>query len=322
MSQKQETQQSQKQLPKSITISISNVAPLIGLDNYNNFPRIICEIWRRYNPQEFRDYELKLKDNGIKNLANASELNDIWEYDDKYGTNILGQIKDINANKDKSSIDMIQLQKQAIEEVKKVKTLSQDEIDTMSKKICSITNKTHGINNEDNIINEFCKLSEKQIQNTQGWVEIPLVSCINEYNVVVVGKYDAITTDNELVEAKMRQKGLFKRMRDYENVQVQLYLHALGYQQGYLIEGFSNKKQSNMQTFLHEITYDSDYVNEIILERLNKFVKFLDMFLQSGNGNGNGDNSELKEKILCNDPVREIWKIYCDEYLKIPNIEF
>jgi hypothetical protein len=320
MFQNQEIQTPQVQLPKRITISISNVAPLIGMDNYNNFPRIICEIWRRYNPQEFRDSELKLKDKGIKNLANASELNDIWEHDDKYGTNILGQIKDINANKDKSSIDMTQLQKQAIEEVKKIKTLSQDEIDTMSKKICSITNKTHGINNEDNIITEFCKLSEKQIQNTQGWVEIPLVSRINDCNVVVVGKYDAITTESELVEAKMRQKGLFKRMRDYENVQVQLYLHALGFQTGYLIEGFSNKKQSNMQTFLHEITYDSDYVNEIILERLNKFVKFLDMFLQSGNGNG--EDIQLKEKILCNDPVREIWKIYCDEYLEIPNIEF
>ena len=44
---------------KRIRLSISQVAPLIGLDNYGNFPRIVCEVWRRFNPEEFRELELQ-----------------------------------------------------------------------------------------------------------------------------------------------------------------------------------------------------------------------------------------------------------------------
>ena len=64
--------------PKPLTISISQIAPLIGLDAYNNFPRIICEIWRKHDPQDFKIYETKLKDEGNQ-LATSNEMNDIWE---------------------------------------------------------------------------------------------------------------------------------------------------------------------------------------------------------------------------------------------------
>lgn len=339
---------------KRITISISQVAPLIGLDNYNNFPRIVCEIWRRYNPEEFRNFELRLKDQGAK-LANASELNDIWEMDELYGTNILDKVKELNANRDKTSKEMVKLQDEIIANIKKVKDISQKEIDEISLKICSVTNKMHGVNNEDNILAEFSKLCEKTIINTQGWVEIPLgtsnLSSSLTIEWLLIGKYDGITTENELVEAKMRQKGLFKRMRDYENVQVQLYLRALGFKNAYLIEGFTKNTsiktdQTNkssvkskstkktvtlkdvdvvidksdevvtklpMQIYVHEIQYDECYVNEIILERLIKFKAFFEMFIE---------NDKMKEEVLSNDPKRIIYHKYLDEYLDISNVDF
>ena len=119
---------------KRITISISQVAPLIGFDNYNNFPKNLCELWRKYEPEEFRRMELELKATGAK-LANTSEMNDIWELDDTHGTSILEQVKAINANKDKTSGEMVKLQASISKEVDKISQLTNEEKAEIIKKI-------------------------------------------------------------------------------------------------------------------------------------------------------------------------------------------
>jgi hypothetical protein len=276
---------------KRLTISISQVAPLIGLDNYGNFPRIVCEIWRRYNPVEFREYEQRLKSAGYQ-LSNASEFNDIWETDELLGTNILDQVKAINANTTKTSADMTKAQQNIKEYINQQKKLTTEQKEALITKVCSSTNKSHGISNEDTILEEFCRLTDMKIKDTQEWVEIPLVNSTDDMiKWVIVGKYDGITTTGELVEAKMRQKGLFKKMRDYENVQVQLYLHALGFKCGYLIEGFTSKKNgvSMLSVYTHDVSYDAGYVEEVILERLRGFTRYFQELMQE---------SSRKENIL------------------------
>lgn len=301
---------------KRITISISQVAPLIGYDNYGNFPRIVCEIWRRYNPTEFREYELRLKSAGHA-LANASEFNDFWEADELLGTNILEQVKLINANTSKTSADMIKAQSTVKDYINQQKTLTQEQRESLITKVCSATNKSHGVTNEDIILAEFCRLSGLEIQNTQGWVEIPLASSPG-ISWFVIGKYDAITSTGELVEAKMRQKGLFKKMRDYENVQVQLYLHALGFKSGFLVEGFTSKPKSKnstsdsvMNIFTHDVGYDGSYVEEVILERLREFTKYFTELMQ---------DEERKCNILKSD--KSEYAKYQEEYLGVESLEF
>jgi hypothetical protein len=307
-------------MSKRLNLSISQIAPLIGLDAYNNFPRIICEIWRKSYPTDFKIFETKLKEEGHQ-LSTASEMNDIWEADEALGTNILQQVKDINANKDKTSSSMVSQQDviaKYINNNDKLASLDIKQKEELTKKVCSATNKMHGIINEDSILAEFCRLSEKTIKATQDWVEIPIMTSIpivktmNQNNLiswVLVGKYDGITNDNELVEAKMRQKTLFKKVRDYENVQVQLYLHALKFEQAYLVESYTNKKGVN-QIYVNEIKYDSSYVNEILLKRIIKFIKFFNMFLED-------ENDNIRESLLRGDKDRKIYKIYETEYLGI-----
>ena len=320
--------------PKRLTISISQIAPLIGLDAYNNFPRIICEIWRKYDPNDFKTFETMLKLKGLQ-IATSSDMNDIWETDEALGTNILEQVKTINSNKEKTSGDMV-LQQEAVTKYinsnDKLKNMDNTQKQELAKKVCSATNKMHGVINEDSVLAEFCRLSEKTIKDTQGWVEIKVSkeessessesskssessesseSSIS-INWVIVGKYDAVTTDNELVEAKMRQKCLFKKVRDYENVQVQLYMHALNIEQGYLVESYTNKKGEN-HIYVNDIKYDGDYVNDIVLERISQFIKFFEMFL--------GDDV-IKESLLSGDGDRKIYKIYEKEYLGIEDLDF
>ena len=294
-----------------LTLSISKIAPLIGLDQYNNLPKIFCEIWRKYNPVEFTEYEqLLIKDSSIK-LVNSNEFNDILEIDNANGTNILQQLNTINDDKNKSSHEMVKQQTIITQYINAQDKFNAIQKTDLIKKVCSITNRQHGIYNENHIINEFCRLSEKVIQQEQGWVETQLnTSKLIQW--VIIGKYDAITTENELLEVKMRQKGLFKKMRDYENVQVQLYLHALEYKKGYLVENFTNKK-NEMQLYIHEIKYDEEYVNEIILNRLKAFVQFFENVME--------DKSEHKKHILNGllkgDINREIYKYYEQNYLEI-----
>ena len=304
-----------------LTLSISQIAPLIGLDNYNNFPRIVCEIWRKYNPVEFREYESTILKEcvGIK-LVNSNDYNDIWDIDNVCGTNILQQINTLNDNKAKSSYGMVQSQNDIINYVNTQQNINSIQKTDLIKKICSITNKTHGINNEDDIITEFCRISDKTLKQEQGWVSIPLPATATD-NLIrweIIGKYDGITTDNELIEAKMRQKGLFKTMRDYETVQVQLYLHGLGFTQGYLVENFTNKKNEK-QLFIHEIQYDAEYVNEVLLMRITRFTQFFEYIMNNDNIN--------KKTILTNllkgdDNKRTIYNDYLVKYLDIGIISF
>ena len=319
-------------MTKRLTISISQIAPLVGLDAYNNFPRIICELWRKYNPVDFKLLESQLKMQGL-NIATSSDMNDIWEADEALGTNILQQVKALNANTDKTSSSMVSQQDVITKYINndvKLASLDTNQKLELSKKVCSATNKMHGIINEDSILTEFCRLSEKTIKDTQAWLEIPIMTNIpniNHSNInhtanintniqiawVLVGKYDAITTDTELVEAKMRQKTLFKKVRDYENVQVQLYLHALKFEQAYLVESYTNKKGIN-QIYVNEIKYDKSYTNDIILRRINRFIKFFEMFLEDGNDN-------IRESLMKGDKDRKIYKHYETEYLGIDNDE-
>ena len=290
-----------------LTLSISQMAPLIGLDNYNNFPRIICEIWRKYLPDDFKLVETKLKHNK-QEIATSNEYNDIWEIDSASGTTILEQVKELNSNTTKTSNDMVKKQEDIKKYINEQKTLSKCQKIELTKKVCSITNKTHGITNEDAVLNEFCKLSEKTIQTTQAWIRIPIAIKNPKLNIewVIIGKYDGITTDNELVEAKMRQKCLFKKVRDYENVQVQLYLHGLTFELAYLVESYTNKK-GEMNIYVNEIKYDSYYVDNMILDRLKKFIKFFELFIE---------NDLLKEALLKGDKDRKIFNYYENNYLE------
>ena len=292
-------------MSKNLTIAVSNIAPLIGLDAYNNFPRIICEIWRKYNPIDYNKCKDKLKLKGITAIATSNELNDIWEADEAIGT----KVTNINNNKDKSSSDMVSQQNDILKEISKSTTLDATQKVELSKKVCSVTNKMHGVNNEDAILDEFCRLSEKTIKDTQQWlnIQLPNVSAattsttpINNISWSIVGKYDGITTDNELVEAKMRQKCLFKKLRDYENVQIQLYMHALNITKAYLVESYTNKKNKN-EIYVNETNYDEDYVRDIIINRVYKFIEFFDIFM---------DNEDYRESLLLGDKDRRIYTIY------------
>jgi len=92
----------------------------------------------------------------------------------------------------------------------------------------------------------------------------------------IVGRIDRVR-DNEdgsktLVEIKNRAKGLFRTVRDYEEIQCQTYMEMLDIDECVLIEQYDSKRLS------HEIKRDQGMWNEQILPTLRNFCeRFHDM---------------------------------------------
>jgi hypothetical protein len=67
------------------------------------------------------------------------------------------------------------------------------------------------------------------------------------------------------VEIKNRTNRLFRRVVDYENIQIQVYLQMLGLVHARLVEQYNN------QVLSHDLTRDDELWTNEILPKLNEF---------------------------------------------------
>ena len=286
-----------------IKIPVSSIAPLIGMDYYNNFPKIVCEIWRKYNRDQFNKIENSYREKDI-DIATDSEARRIVRIDKQSGTNIYQQIKAINAVSGTSECLQAK-QNVVINQIKKADSIDQDKKEDLIRQVVSTTNKNHGVNSESNVLAKYELETGLKIQSGQE----NMIHKIGEDSDLGVewylhGKYDGYTTCGRLVEAKKRQKGLFKKLRDYEKVQIQTYLHMKGAHKGSLVESYCTKDESLIHII--NVDYDKVFVQDFIIERINSCTDFFKNFV---------NNEEWKEKILMGDKDREIYKMYQKVYI-------
>jgi len=78
--------------------------------------------------------------------------------------------------------------------------------------------------------------------------------------VVVVGKFDGFAEDGTLVEIKQRTRRLFNVVKDYENVQVHVYMKMAQVETAHLVEKFEDK------IMIHNIYWDDDFMIEVEVE--------------------------------------------------------
>jgi RecB family exonuclease len=90
---------------------------------------------------------------------------------------------------------------------------------------------------------------------------------------VITGKVDRIEVaadgSRTLVEIKNRTRGFFKTVRDYENVQVQVYLKMLGLLHAKLVE------QYNAETNTIAVDRDEELWDNVIWPGVVKFASDL-----------------------------------------------
>jgi hypothetical protein len=270
---------------KQITIPVTDLASLCGMDHYNNWGKSICKLWKQIYPDDY---------NNISRLVNSKSLSCVTDnnmyklklLEKKIGTsnNISNKVKHING---KASISTHTLRKNQIEleneiekELKKNKDakITKEDKEELIKLMNSSTNVVYGCKNENIGINEFQRITGKKICEFQTklihpWADDELENG-DKIQWVIVGKIDGLTSDRELVEVKNRQKCLFHEVRDYEKCQLQAYLDMLDIEMAYLVEVITINNKPDV-CILQE-RRDVNYMSSLIyphLQLVREFVK-------------------------------------------------
>ena len=256
---------------KNITIPVTDLASLCGMDHYNNWSKSICKLWKQIYPDDFKKCSEFVNNNNIACVTDSTYMK-IKKLEQSTGTKsrIASQVYQINQRRDKSTSVLRKSQTKVEADIMKCNKMNDKQKYEMIKLMSSATNVVYGTRNENIGIKEFETRTGKTITSSQNkmvhpWAEDTLLNG-DKIQWVVTGKFDGLTTENELVEIKNRQRCLFNTIRDYEKCQIQVYLNILDLEKGYLVEVIHNNEQPDVNIL--ETRKDSSYIELNILPYL------------------------------------------------------
>jgi DNA polymerase III epsilon subunit-like protein len=195
-------------VPKVI-IGASSVASAIGI-GFKKQPELIEELWKRYSPQTF---EGKTKEDKALEIL-------MWN------TSTKKILEDAENFKSENSADVAQKTRAVYHQIEHSGLSAEDMViakDHLRKTLYT----NHGTRNEYKTADaDHAKLVEDDTFYTHD------ICTIEGTLYQIVGRIDRLQMNEDgsrtLVEIKNRAKGLFNRVRDYEEVQCQTYLQMLG----------------------------------------------------------------------------------------------
>ena len=195
-------------VPKVI-IGASSVATAIGC-GFKKQPELIEELWKKYSPQTF---EGKTKEDKALEIL-------MWN------TSTKKILEDAENFKSENSADVAQKTRAVYHQIEHSGLSAEDMViakDHLRKTLYT----NHGTRNEYKTADaDKAKLVEDDTFYTHD------ICTIEGTLYQIVGRVDRLQMNEDgsrtLVEIKNRAKGLFNRVRDYEEVQCQTYLHMLG----------------------------------------------------------------------------------------------
>ena len=197
-------------IPKVI-IGASSVASAIGINQYKKPQELVEELWKKYLPQTFkgqtREDEALLVLNSLENTKKI--LMDAENFKSESSTDVQQETRKLFHQIEHSCL-LPQQMVQAKEHIRK--TLS--------------TN--HGTRNEEKTA-QTDKMAANLVEDDTFYT---YDICVIEGTLYqLVGRLDRIQNNEDgsrtLVEIKNRTRGLFNKVRDYEEVQCQTYLQML-----------------------------------------------------------------------------------------------
>jgi DNA polymerase III epsilon subunit-like protein len=195
-------------VPKVI-IGASSVATAIGC-GFKKQPELIEELWKKYSPDTF---EGKTKEDKALEIL-------MWN------TSTKKILEDAENFKSENSADVAQKTRAVYHQIEHSGLSAEDMViakDHLRKTLYT----NHGTRNEYKTADaDKAKLVEDDTFYTHD------ICTIEGTLYQIVGRIDRLQMNEDgsrtLVEIKNRAKGLFNRVRDYEEVQCQTYLHMLG----------------------------------------------------------------------------------------------
>jgi len=239
-----------------IVLKASDVAAILGRNQYKPRQEVLNDLWKKYAPQTFTG---KTKKDKAEEALSAS-------------TEARAVLAVALNTKAKDSLEVQKIFSEALEKVNSDTKLSVSQKAEVAEHLRSRVYTTHGTRSED-------KTAEKvTVQENVKWVKDNSfynydVCQLGDRKFVVTGKIDRIEERPDgskvLVEIKNRTNRLFRKVVEYEMIQVQVYLQMLGLVHAKLVE------QYNTQVMSHEITRDEELWANVIQPGLQAFCEDL-----------------------------------------------
>lgn len=239
-----------------VVIKASDVAAVIGLNPYKPASEVRDELWKKNWPETFTG---KTKRDEAEEALGRSVASR------KVLTDALA-VRAANSTEAQANFEA------ARAKIEADKTLSTEDRMTLTEHLRSKCYTTHGTRSEDKTAAKVESDSGVTLVKDNAFYNLAVTE-IDGVQYVVTGKVDRIEVapdgSRTLVEIKNRTRGFFRSLRDYENVQVQVYLQMLGLVRAKLVE------QYNSATNTIEVSRDEELWDNVIWPGLQTFVKDL-----------------------------------------------
>ena len=309
-SAKQETDAVAEPVKTRVSISASDLAPICGMDYYANWAKVISKIWKQVAPADFADWQQRAKSSGriiatdrpqvqIQTLSTAAAAGGRQEAAAAIQS-IQSAVGALNRDTGKSSAGLMAKQAEIKQAVAANTALTNTEKEQLIDLMKTATNTHHGVSNEVSGYQIFaecmgkpCTAQQKGLKHT--------VFADDRFEWVLTGRLDGLTADGEVVEIKNRTKGLFGRIRDYEAVQLQAYIHMTGAQLGHLLE-LHRLADGRMDYDIKTLPRDPEFMTRFIPAWFTRAKNFVVKVLPA--------RDDLKQAIITGDcrPSTEYYK--------------
>jgi hypothetical protein len=161
-----------------------------------------------------------------------------------------------------------------IEAVEKDESLTNDQKKMVNEHMKKMIYTNHGTRSEDTTAD----LDESKLYTDDTFYSFKVTS-IEGTTYEIVGRIDRYQLEEDgsktLVEIKNRTRGLFKKVRDYEMIQVQTYLQMLDLSKARLVEQYNNERLS------YNIQRNQEQWDKQIIPRLTEFCKTLHYYMSN-----------------------------------------
>jgi DNA polymerase III epsilon subunit-like protein len=207
-----QTERELKPLPiKKVIIGASSVASAIGINQYKKPQELVNELWKKYSPQTYKG--TTKEEEALVVLNSLESTKKILEQAESF--------------KSETSTDVQQETRKLFHQIEHSGLLPQQMVQA-KEHIRKTLYTNHGTRNEQKTA-VFDKNAANLVED-ETFYKYDI--CVIEGTLYqIVGRLDRIQNNEDgsrtLVEIKNRTRGLFNRVRDYEEVQCQTYLQML-----------------------------------------------------------------------------------------------
>lgn len=263
-------------------INASEVAALVGKNPYKSQDEAIQDCWNRNKkglpPLEImrakkvcrknKDVDAaysKMIEDIKKTETNADVIEKKAEFSEKIKTIMVGKVDEeitnvkesfeqdlMYAKNESDKKDIQKLYDQRMQNLNQKRSEAVEEAQQVEKVAISKFNTNYGTRKESNVGASYAEVTGMTVEKTNKrhtWDIHP--------GFEVVGKFDGFADDGTLVEIKNRMRRLFGVVKEYENVQVHIYMKMANVTNAHLVEKFEDK------IMVHDVYYDDDFMIEI-----------------------------------------------------------